>query len=146
MAHQNGDVLLHLADALEYAAQVYAGIAKDEAEADGVVVSLKRCVFSVALSSHSARRRCFGRGREKKDGADVMTIFHSKQKAGQMVTNYTYYDTAQLQKPYHDLLQKSADEAYGFVEDYIAGVVVDFLRRVDGAFLPSRHVPVPQRP
>jgi hypothetical protein len=87
----------------------------------------------------------FGRRREEQDGADVMMIFRSKQEAGQMVTRHTHYETAQLQKPYHDLLKNSADEAYGLVETYIASVVVDFLRRVDGAFLPSRHVPAPQR-
>ena len=74
---------------------------------------------------------------------DVMEIAIWKQEKGRWFEHSTQYDTVQLLTPYADLLRNSAEEARDVLEQYMADVVVEFSRMVDGAFLPASHAPAP---
>ncbi len=73
----------------------------------------------------------------------MMGIAIWKQEKGRWFQHSTQYDTVQLLTPYADLLRISAEEARDFLEQYMADVVVEFSRMVEGAFLPARHAPAP---
>jgi hypothetical protein len=82
------------------------------------------------------RELCFASGRETEStGATVMRI--STTDAEPTVT--TTYETAQLNQRYWDA--RTADLRSAVMAEYIVYLTVDFLNRVDGAFLAS-----PQRP
>ena len=70
--------------------------------------------------------------------ADVMLIEICKEKDGQRVKYDSCYDTAQLLAPYAEQLGKSEEAARDILEEYMADVVVEFSRLVDGAFLPAQ--------
>jgi hypothetical protein len=69
---------------------------------------------------------------------DVMLIEIWKEKDGQWVKYDSCYDTAQLLAPYAEQLGKSEEAARDILEEYMADVVVEFSRLVDGAFLPAQ--------
>ena len=141
MERRNGNVqdMQHrLANDLDYAALLYAEVAAE----DGVDASCERCVFSVEGCSHSARRRLlFGHRRVKQGDADVMLIRIFKEGGGgRWFKCESRYDTAQLQTPYAAaLMAESEEEARALVVRYMAMVVVEFSRRVDGAFPASQR-------
>ena len=77
--------------------------------------------------------------RVKQGDADVMCIAIFKEDRGGRWTKYdSCYETAQLLKPYAALLSESEQAARDLVVRYLAGVVVEFSRRVDGAFPASQ--------
>ena len=81
----------------------------------------------------------FGHRRVMREGeADVMLIEICKEKDGRWVKYDSCYDTAQLLAPYAEQLGKSEEAARDILEEYMADVVVEFSRLVDGAFLPAQ--------
>ena len=71
--------------------------------------------------------------------ADVMCIAIFKEGGGGRWTKYdSCYETEQLREPYEAALRVSKEEARDLVERYLADVVVEFSRRVDGAFPASQ--------
>ena len=82
----------------------------------------------------------FGRHRivDGQGGADVMRV----RTAVNGETLESQYPTAQLVQRYTLLIGSNHNrEAYALVLKYIVNVVVDFSRRVKGAFLPAGHFP-----
>ena len=97
--------------------------------------------FSRWLVAHRARRRRFvGHRRLTQCDADVMCIAIFKEGGGgRWFKCESRYDTAQLQTPYAAaLMTVSEEEARALVVRYMAMVVVEFSRRVDGAFRASQ--------
>ena len=134
MERQIGDVERRLAAGLDHAARLYAAVAS-RGEVD---VCVQRCVFSVSFS-HSARRRRVWPPRVKREGeGDVMMIEIWKEKDGQWAKYDSRYDTAQLLAPYAEQLRKSEEAARDILEEYMADLILEFSRLVDGAFLPAQ--------
>jgi hypothetical protein len=135
MAHQIWNVRLQqrLAADLDEAARAYAEVAAG----DGEYASCERCVFAVVGCSHRARRRRFvGHRRLTRGDADVMCVAIFKEGVGGGWSKYeSCYETAQLHKPYAAMSEEAARD---LVVRYLADVVVEFSRRVDGAFPASQ--------
>ncbi len=80
-----------------------------------------------------------GHRRVTQGDADVMCIAIFKEdRGGRWIKYDSCYETAQLLKPYAALLSQSEQAARDLVVRYLAGVVVEFSRRVDGAFPASQ--------
>ena len=91
--------------------------------------------FSRWLVPRTARGGCVF-GRVKQGDADVMVIATWKADAeGRWIKYESPYETTQLLEPYAALLTQSEEAASALVVRFVAGVVVEFSRRVDGAFL-----------
>ena len=91
--------------------------------------------FSRWLVPRTARGGCVF-GRVKQGDADVMVIATWKADAeGRWIKYDSPYETTQLLEPYAALLTQSEEAASALVVRFMAGVVVEFSRRVDGAFL-----------
>jgi hypothetical protein len=68
----------------------------------------------------------------------VMLIEILKEKDGRWVKYDSCYDTVQLLAPYEVQLGESEEAARDFLEQYMADLIVEFSRLVDGAFLPAQ--------
>ena len=62
-----------------------------------------------------------------------------KDPEGRWIKYDSPYETTQLLEQYAALLEESEEEASALVVRFTAGVVVEFSRRVDGAFLQASH-------
>ena len=78
----------------------------------------------------------FGRRRVEQGDADTMLIVTWKEDdEGRWIKYDSTYETTQLLEPYTALLTRSEEADSALVVRFTAGVVVEFSRRVDGAFL-----------
>jgi hypothetical protein len=95
--------------------------------------------FSQFASRTARGGGVFGHRRVMREGEDdVMLIEICKEKDGQWVKYDSCYDTAQLLAPYAEQLRKSEEAARDILEEYMADLILEFSRLVDGAFLPAQ--------
>ncbi len=67
-----------------------------------------------------------------------MEIEICKEAKGRWFKHSTHYETVQLLAPYEVQLEKSEEAARDFLEQYMADLIVEFSRLLDGAFLASQ--------
>ena len=73
----------------------------------------------------------------------MLIVTWKEDDEGQWTRYDSLYETTQLLQRYAALLTQSEEAAGALVVRFTAGVVVEFSRRVDGAFLQASHAPAP---
>ena len=73
----------------------------------------------------------------------MLIVTWKEDDEGQWTRYDSLYETTQLLQRYAALLTQSEEAAGALVVRFTAGVVVEFSRRVDGAFLHASHAPAP---
>ena len=76
----------------------------------------------------------------------MLIVTWKENDEGQWMRYDSPYETTQLLEPYAALLGASKEAASALVVRFTAGVVVEFSRRVDGAFLQASHAPGASNP